>query len=124
MSGWHTAWRNLTQVIQCPVCGQKQKPTAVCASTECKVTGPSAGLRFHDLRHHATTELAEGQASEQTIRSIAGHVSTKTLEHCSHIRLDAKRTALDALASKGTDGYGTNNGTNELPTPIAYPQVI
>ena len=32
-----------------------------------------------------------------TIESIAGHVSRKMLEHYSHIRLAAKRKALDAL---------------------------
>jgi integrase len=29
------------------------------------------GLRFHDLRHHAITELAESGTSEQTILAIA-----------------------------------------------------
>jgi hypothetical protein len=90
---------------------------AVCSNEQCKadtheVISPTAGLRFHDLRHHAITELAEGQASEQTIRSIAGHVSQKMLEHYSHIRLDAKRTALDALSrTSGRAGYVTNNAT-------------
>lgn len=37
-------------------------------------------LRFHDLRHHAITELAESDASEQTIMSVAGHVSRQMLE--------------------------------------------
>jgi len=98
MSSWRTGWRNLTRAISCPACGRLQKPVSICVNKTCKadlreVTSPTAGLRFHDLRHHAITELAEGQASEQTIRSIAGHVSTKMLEHYSHIRLDAKRTA-------------------------------
>jgi integrase len=57
-----------------------------------------AGLRFHDPRHHAITELAEGQGSDVTIMSIAGHVSKKMLEHYSHTRMEAKRRALDALA--------------------------
>ena len=35
------------------------------------------GLRFHDLRHHAITELAESQASERTIMAIAGHISPR-----------------------------------------------
>jgi len=36
----------------------------------------SGGLRPHDLRHHAITKLAESpEASEQTIRALAGHVS-------------------------------------------------
>jgi hypothetical protein len=129
MSGWRTAWRNLTRMTQCPSCGQRQKPAAICSNGECKaglskITSPTAGLRFHDLRHHAITELAEGQASEQTIRSIAGHVSLKMLEHYSHIRLDAKRTALDALSQPGGKaGYGTNNATNEPQADNANPQV-
>jgi len=57
-----------------------------------------AGLRFHDLRHHTITELAESQASDQRIMSIAGHVSQRMLAHYSHVRMEAKRRALDALA--------------------------
>jgi hypothetical protein len=48
------------------------------------------------------TELAESQTSDSTIMSIAGHVSPKMLAHYSHVRIQAKRTALDALAA----GYG------------------
>jgi integrase len=61
-----------------------------------KDTGLS--IRFHDLRHTCITKLAEGQASEQTLMSIAGHLSRKMLEHYSHIRMAAKRAALDAIA--------------------------
>jgi len=130
MSGWRTAWRNLTRLIECPACGQKQQPAAICSSEQCKadiheVKSPTAGLRFHDLRHHAITELAEGQASEQTIRSIAGHVSQRMLEHYSHIRLDAKRIALDALSQRGgRAGYVTNNGTKGSQADNRDMQVI
>lgn len=55
-------------------------------------------IRFHDLRHTCITKLSEGQASEQTLMSIAGHLSRKMLEHYSHIRMAAKRAALDAIA--------------------------
>jgi hypothetical protein len=49
--------------------------------------------------------------------AIAGHVSKKMLQHCSHVRMDAKRNALDALimkpelkgASRGT-AKGTTGG--------------
>jgi len=58
-----------------------------------------AGLRFHDLRHHAVTELAELGLTDQTIMSIAGHVSREMLNHYSHIRLTAKRRSLEALES-------------------------
>jgi len=55
-------------------------------------------VRFHDLRVTCITKLAEGQASDQTIKAIEGHVSQRMLEHYSRIRMDAKRRALDALA--------------------------
>ena len=55
-------------------------------------------LRFHDLRHTCITRLAEGQASEQTLMAVAGHVSRKMLEHYSHARMVAKRAAVDAIA--------------------------
>lgn len=51
---------------------------------------------------------------------IAGHVSQKMLRHDSPIRMEAKRSALDALSMKPAQmgdsgdrakGYGTNNGT-------------
>jgi integrase len=72
--GWRTAWRNA-----------------------CKRAGLK--VRFHDLRHTAITKLAEGQASEQTIMAIAGHLSRTMLEHYSHIRMAAKRVALDLIAT-------------------------
>ena len=62
-----------------------------------------ARLRFHDLRHHADTELAESQASDMTILSIAGHVGWKMLEHHSHIRMAAKWSAMDAISTKPTE---------------------
>jgi integrase len=76
-----------------------------------------AALRFHDLRHHAITELAESQASDATIMAIAGHVSRQMLEHYSHVRLDLKRKALDGLATRRSNpegrptGYDTNYDT-------------
>jgi hypothetical protein len=54
--------------------------------------------------------------------SIAGHVSRKMLEHYSHIRLNAKRTALDGL-SMGRAGYDTNNDTNREKGLEEIPQV-
>lgn len=57
------------------------------------------GLRFHDLRHHSITRLAEAGVPDQTLMSIAGHVSRKMLEHYSHIRIQAKRDAVAHLES-------------------------
>jgi Phage integrase family len=93
---WRTAWRSLRKEAGLP------------------------GLRFHDLRHQAITELAESMTSDQTIMSIAGHVSRQMLEHYSHVRLAAKRQALEALSSKppavaanGEASYDTKNVTND-----------
>jgi integrase len=102
--GWRSAWRTATHDIECPECGKRQRPSDSCRNPECQaeihgLSNPLAGLRFHDLRHCAITKLAEGQASEQTIKSIAGHVSRAMLEHYSHIRLAAKRAALDSIAT-------------------------
>jgi integrase len=66
-------------------------------------------IRFHDLRHTCITKLAEGQASEQTLMSIAGHLSRKMIEHYSHIRMAAKRTALDAIVKPVFDAGVAQN---------------
>ena len=70
------------------------------------------GFRFHDLRHCAITSLAESGASDSTIMAIAGHVSRRMLERYSHVRMEAKRKAVDSLAkSTGMMGYDTNRDT-------------
>jgi integrase len=124
MKSWRTAWRNLTRSIECPGCSLLQKSSKVCSNCSREISdikSPFASFRFHDLRHQAITELAESNASDQTIKSIAGHVSRKMLEHYSHIRMAAKRNALDALTTKPTfnydsrrtsEGYDTTNDTN------------
>ena len=57
--------------------------------------------RFHDLRHTCITKLAESQASEQTVMAIAGHASRKMIDHYSHIRMEPKRAATDAIVEAG-----------------------
>ena len=137
-TSWRTAWRNLTRLIQCPACGREQGPSETCGAPKCKadlhkVKSPLAGLRFHDLRHHAITELAESQASDSTVMAIAGHVSPKMLAHYSHVRIQAKRTALDALSTKQAErvnsggesrGYDTNHDTKRDVAETIPPQVL
>jgi len=74
--------------------------------------------RWHDTRHTLITELAESGAGDQTIMDIAGHVSRQMLARYSHIRMAAKRTALDAVGTKHqpvaameSDEPGTTEGT-------------
>lgn len=47
----------------------------------------------------AITEIAEAGASDATLMAIAGHISRRMLEHYSHMRMAAKRTALEKLES-------------------------
>ena len=54
--------------------------------------------RFHDLRHTAITKLAEQGVPDSTMKALAGHVHEKMLERYSHIRMAAKRDAVEALA--------------------------
>ncbi len=90
LNSWRSAWRTLTKKAGLP------------------------GFRFHDLRHCAITSLAESGASDSTIMAIAGHVSRRMLERYSHVRMEAKRAALETLAkSTGIEGYDTNHDTNQ-----------
>jgi integrase len=89
VNSWRSAWRTLSKKAGLP------------------------GFRFHDLRHCAITQLAENGTSDSTIMAIAGHVSRRMLERYSHVRMEAKRTAMEALAvSTKTAGYDTSHDTN------------
>jgi integrase len=54
--------------------------------------------RFHDLRHTVATKMAEGQIPEATMKALLGHMSTQMLERYSHIRDEAKRSAVKGLS--------------------------
>lgn len=91
VKSWRTAWRTLTKRAGLP------------------------GFRFHDLRHCAITQLAENGTSDSTIMASAGHVSRRMLERYSHVRMEAKRAAMESLAaSTKTAGYDTNHDTNAV----------
>lgn len=64
-----------------------------------KTAKKEAGVecRIHDLRHHFISSLAQTQTPDATIQAISGHLSRKMLEHYSHVRLEAKRRAVEAL---------------------------
>ncbi len=47
--------------------------------------------------------------------AIAGHVSRRMLERYSHVRMEAKRTAMETVAtSTRMGGYDTNRDTNAV----------
>ena len=103
---WRTAWRALTEETARRA-GREAARDALEARRGLRATiaawkraaAPLTGLRFHDLRHLAITKLAESEASDQTIMSIAGHMDRAMLEHYSHIRAAARRKAVDSIRS-------------------------
>ena len=46
------------------------------------------------------TELAESGAGDEVIMSIAGHVSRAMLSRYSHVRIEAKRRALNEIDTR------------------------
>ena len=67
--------------------------------------------RWHDNRHTFITDLAEsGQASDETIQDLAGHVSKQMLKHYSHIRMEAKRRAVDSLVKRTAESDRNTTG--------------
>jgi integrase len=82
--------------------------------TSAKVTG-----RWHDHRHTLITQLAESGAGEETIRQIVGHVSKEVLRDYLHVRMKAKRDALESIVMQppGTDepkGDGSETAPKDL----------
>jgi integrase len=71
---WRSAWRSLTRAA-----GLR-------------------GLRFHDLRHHFITRLAEASVPIQIAMSLAGHMSPEMTRHYTHISDRAVRDAVNALS--------------------------
>ena len=49
---------------------------------------------------HFGAELAESGAGDEVIMSIAGHVSRAMVSRYSHVRMEAKRRALDEIAAR------------------------
>jgi len=74
--------------------------------------------RWHDNRHTLITDLAESGAGDQTIMDIAGHVSKQMLTHYSHIRMEAKRRALESIVT-GRPVEESSQGTGQAE---GYPQ--
>ncbi|HUE88528.1 MAG TPA: hypothetical protein VMO26_20820 [Vicinamibacterales bacterium] len=78
-------------------------------------------IRLRNRRHTGITELAEMGVADHVLESISGHLSRRMLEHYSHIRIDAKRQALDALdaarraPAENGHGNGAGKGNGEAP---------
>ena len=102
---WRTAWRSLVGAAA-KAAGRKAAAGALASGKSMgaakaawrRAAAPFTGLRFHDLRHQAITELAEKGAPDATLMAVAGHLSREMMEHYSHVRMAAKREAIARLA--------------------------
>ena len=63
-------------------------------------TSGGTDIALRDNRHTLVTELAESGAGDEVIMSIASHVSRAMLSRYSHVRIEAKRRALDEIAAR------------------------
>lgn len=77
------------------------KPT-VELKTAWETIRKSSGVscRWHDLRHTACTKLAEASVPEFVMQALMGHMSRAMLERYSHVRIDAKRLAVEAMSTR------------------------
>ena len=75
--------------------------------TAFRAIGSACGLRWvtpTKFRHQAITKLLESGAPDETVRAIAGHVSQRAMSYYSHIRIEAKKIALDRLHPLAEEG--------------------
>lgn len=92
VGSWRTAWRSILRESGIPP------------------------ARFYDCRHTVVTELLQDpDTSEETAKSIVGHVSRKMLERYSHQRMAPKRAAVQAPT------FGTQNLSAPVNTPAGKP---
>jgi integrase len=78
IANWRTAWQRTCRVAGLP------------------------GLRYHDLRHNAVTKLLENGKPMATVAEILGWAPSTTYrmaKRYGHIRPDAKRQALESIAT-------------------------
>ena len=93
--------RNVTPFVRCSTRRFPSDPTR--PSVELKTARESirttvkVQCRWHDLRHTVCTKMAESGFPESTMLAIMGRMSRKMLERYSHIRMAAKRQAVEAL---------------------------
>jgi site-specific recombinase XerD len=106
ISNWRTAWGNLTCTIECMACGRAQPPAMKCRNEECQldlrgVESPIAALRFHDLRHTATTKMLENGVPYATVALLGWSATTavRMAKRYGHIRPEAQRRALEVIAT-------------------------
>ena len=72
--------------------------------------------RLHDLRHTAATKMAERGVPESNMLALMGHMSRAMMERYSHIRMAAKREAVENLTTH-------SKSANSVVVPTKSPTV-
>jgi integrase len=73
------------------------------------------GLRFHDLRHTATTRMIEKGANIAAVRKVLGHANINTTMRYAHPE-DSVKDAVEKLAK--FNSFGEPGGEHGVPTPL------
>jgi len=88
-------------------------------------TGGYFGGRLAESGADVTFLVREGRRktlADHVLESISGHLSRRMLEHCSHIRIDAKRQALDGLDTlRRASDTANGNGVLQVSITVAKP---
>jgi len=116
IANWRTAWHNATSVVECPKCGELQRPADSCQNPECKtdmrgIISSLAGLRFQDLRHSAATKMLENGVPIATVAQVLGWSASTAIrmaKRYGHIRPEAQRQALECIAIGLPEAIGSD----------------
>ena len=98
IGSWKTAWKQAKKV----------------AGVEC---------RWHDLRHTAVSRVAAGGATDGTLQSIFGWMSSEMIGRYSHIRNEAKRKAVAVLDEPRNRERSPQNPPQEDKSPQRHSDV-
>ena len=82
--------------------------------------------RIHDLPTHGHHQAGRSGASDSTIMALAGHLSRAMLQRYSHIRMNAKRQAVEALSLKPKSERTPQRSPQSegQPRNVAAPKVV
>lgn len=72
----------------------------------------AVSCRLHDLRRTAATKMAEAATPESTMLPLIGHMSRAMMERYNHIRMAAKREAVESLS------FRKDNQKPETPAKV------
>lgn len=70
------------------------------------------------FRHQAITKLLESGAPDETVRAIAGHGTEKAMKYYSHIRIHAKKEAVDRLSFPRQKAIRARAAASSEPFPL------